>query len=100
MGWKMVRDHHQKVLSDQISGKWRTAPDPVSSLIKKLGEEYSELVEKRDPEELYDFEDVLRELIDVLDKGMAARRAHLRKQYTLGMFGDHVEWHPNPDLKA
>lgn len=98
MGWKMVRDMHRKYLENQISGQWRTAPDPVSSLIKKLGEEYSELAEDRDPEELYDIRDVVEELILVMDGGKKALSRHLEKVARMGLFGDHLEWHPNPDI--
>lgn len=98
MGWKMVRDLHQKVLGDQISGVWRTSPDPVSSLVKKLGEEYSELTENRDPMELYDILDVLEELMALLDPGGAAALKHEIKAERMGRFGYHVEWHPNPGI--
>jgi predicted house-cleaning noncanonical NTP pyrophosphatase (MazG superfamily) len=99
MGWKMVRDTHREVLEGQISGQWRTSPDPVSSLVKKLGEEYSELAENRDPAELYDIQDVLSELIYLLDPEDRAGEAHERKVMRLGRFDRHVEWHPNPNLE-
>lgn len=98
MGYKMVRDLHQKVLGDQISGIWRTSPDPVSSLVKKLGEEYSELTENRDPSELYDILDVLEELMVLLDPGGDAAQRHDLKAERMGRFENHVEWHPNPDI--
>lgn len=98
VGYKMVRDLHKKKLESVISGSWRTAPDPVSSLIKKLGEEYSELCEDRDPGELYDIMDVVQELIVLLDGGGACRKAHVQKVLRLGLFGDHLEWHPNPEI--
>lgn len=99
MGWKMVRDKHQEVLSAQISGSWRPSSDPISSLVKKLGEEYSEFVEDRDPAELYDLRDVLNELIYLMDPLHDARNAHLRKVERLGKFTHHLEWHPNPSLE-
>jgi predicted house-cleaning noncanonical NTP pyrophosphatase (MazG superfamily) len=98
MGYKMVRDNHQKILEGQISGAWRTAPDPISSLIKKLGEEYSEIAEERNPAELYDLLDALEELIRLMDpEGIAAAR-HAIKAERMGTFSTHLEWHPNPDL--
>jgi predicted house-cleaning noncanonical NTP pyrophosphatase (MazG superfamily) len=102
MGWKMVRDLHQQVFEGKISGQWRTAADPVSSLVKKLGEEYSELAEDRNPEELYDIADVVTELIRLLDPEGKAARKHRRKVLHMGLFLDHAEWHPDPglDLRA
>jgi len=96
MGWKTVRDKHRDLLDGLISGCWRTAPDPVSSLIKKVGEEYSELVENRDPGELYDLLDVLNELIVLMDPHLAAAQAHEQKQERMGFFVTHLEWHPLP----
>lgn len=96
MGWKMVRDKHRNVLGTVISGAWRSSPDPVSSLIKKLGEEYSELVEERDPAELYDVLDVLNELIVLMDPHLEAAEAHALKQERLGFFTAHLEWNPRP----
>lgn len=98
MGYKIVRDNHQKVLGEHISGQWRTSPDPVSALIKKLGEEYSELAENRDPGELYDIFDVLNELTSLLDPDASAARKHQIKVEHLGRFSAHLEWHPNPDI--
>ena len=98
MGWKMVRDRHQERLESVISGSWRTSPDPVSSLIKKAGEEYSELAENRDPGELYDMLDVIEELIFLLDPDGKHEEEHLVKVRCIGQFGDHVEWHPNPEI--
>jgi predicted house-cleaning noncanonical NTP pyrophosphatase (MazG superfamily) len=98
MGYKMVRDNHQELLGEHLSGQWRVSPDPVSALVKKLGEEYSELAESRDPGELYDVRDVLEELITLLDPDRSAERKHDIKMSHLGRFSDHVEWHPNPDI--
>ena len=96
MGWKMVRDRHRQVLGKVISGAWRTSPDPVSSLIKKVGEEYSELVENRDPGELYDLIDVLSELCVLMDPHLVFAEKHTEKQERMGFFTDHLEWHPLP----
>jgi hypothetical protein len=93
----MVRDKHRQLLGSLISGCWRTAPDPVSSLIKKLGEEYSELVENRDPAELHDIADVVNELIVLMDPTLEKAEAHITKQERLGFFARHLEWHPLPD---
>ena len=99
MGWKIVRDWNQKMCSGFVSGQWRISPDPVSALTKKLGEEYGEFCENRDPGELYDLLDVVNELISLLDADDAACAAHLGKVRIVGMFSDHVEWHPNPDIE-
>ena len=96
MGYKMVRDRHREVLERVISGAWRTSPDPVSSLIKKVGEEYSELVENRDPGELYDLLDVLNELVILMDPHLEAAEKHAAKQERMGFFVKHLEWHPLP----
>ena len=99
MGWKMVRDKHQQVLGSVISGQWRISPDPVASLVSKLGEEYGELAPHRDPAELYDIRDALDELIVLLDPDQSYLRAHDIKVARLGMFTTHLEWHPNPALE-
>ena len=98
MGWKIVRDNHQKILGERISGCWRASLDPVSSLVKKLGEEYSELAENRDPAELYDIWDVLNELAELLDPDAEAARKHEVKRERMGGFSEHLEWHPNPHI--
>jgi predicted house-cleaning noncanonical NTP pyrophosphatase (MazG superfamily) len=100
MGWKIVRDRHRDVLEGQISGQWRVSPDPVSALVKKLGEEYGEFTENRDPGELYDLLDVLLELRYLLDVDQAVYALHREKQGRLGSFANHIEWHPNPALDA
>ena len=94
----MVRDRHKEQLEGHISGEWRTAPDPVSSLTAKLGEEYGEFAEDRDPAELYDLLDVIMELRAVLDPLRGYRDAHLRKKERLGSFSSHLEWNPLPGL--
>lgn len=95
MGWKTVRDAHQERWS-QVSPRdhWRVAPDPVSSLLKKLGEEYGELVEARDPAELYDLIDVLDELIALMDPDLIFGLGHQDKLDLMGGFSSHLEWHP------
>ena len=98
MGFKMVRDRHKERLENVISGAWRTSPDPVSALVKKLGEEYSELAEDRNPGELYDIRDVLGELVILLDPDGKYGEEHGVKINRLGLFGDHLEWHPNPTI--
>ena len=98
MGWKMVRDNHQEILKDQISGSWRISPDPVGSLVRKLGEEYGEFAENRDPGELHDLWDVLEELTALLDPDGRTAARHQVKLDRMGGFGAHLEWHPNPDL--
>lgn len=94
MGYKMVRDRHRQQLEGVISGTWRDSPDPVSSLLKKLGEEYSELVENRDPAELYDIQDVLDELMMLLDPDGKHGEEHGFKAESMGFFQHHIEWHP------
>lgn len=96
MGFKMVRDLHQERLAGVISGTWRISPDPVSALVKKLGEEYSEFCEDRDPAELYDIADVLDELIRLLDPDRKYQDEHLRKVRIVGLFTTHLEWNPLP----
>lgn len=96
MGFKMVRDNHQKHLTGVVSGVWRTSPDPLSSLLKKLGEEYSEFAENRSPDELFDIRDVLEELIELMDPKGTAEAEHYHKTQAAGLFHDHLEWHPLP----
>lgn len=98
MGYKIVRDRHKERLEGVISGTWRTSPDPVSALVKKLGEEYSELTENRDPGELYDIRDVLDELTGLLDPDGRHAADHRIKVSRIGLFAGHLEWHPNPEI--
>jgi len=99
MGWKLVRNSNQKHLQEFISGEWRVSPDPIGALVKKLGEEYGEFAEDRDPGELYDVLDVLKELVHLLDEHGEASRVHERKLARMGDFSDHIEWHPNPHVE-
>src|SRR5260370_7374247 len=85
-------------MAGQISGQWRISPDPVGALVKKLGEEYGELAEDRDPSELFDIRDVLEELIRILDPDGKAAARHAVKVKHMGIFSRHLEWHPNPKL--
>jgi len=94
VGYKIVRDNHRKLLEGVISGTWRTSPNPIGALVRKLGEEYSELCENRDPGELYDIQDVLDELMVLLDPDCEHADRHAVKVNRLGLFGDHLEWHP------
>jgi predicted house-cleaning noncanonical NTP pyrophosphatase (MazG superfamily) len=98
MGWKIVRDRNQEKLGNHISGQWRTSPDAVGALTKKLGEEYGEFAEHRDPAELYDLIDVIHELLNLLDEEGAAEHEHNIKTAHIGFFNQHQEWHPNPKL--
>jgi hypothetical protein len=96
VGYKIVRDWHKERVGDIISGTWRISPDPISALIKKLGEEYSELAENRDPAELYDIQDVLDELMVQLDPQGKYGEEHDIKVTNVGLFARHVEWQPLP----
>ncbi len=98
MGWKIVRNSNEFYLKEHVSGQWRTSPDPIGALVKKLGEEYGEFAENRDPGELYDLLDVLHELIELLDPDMKTEKIHREKFAKMGGFSAHREWHPNPDL--
>lgn len=97
MSYKLVRDRNQELFQGKISGRWRASPDPVSALVRKLGEEYGEFCEQRDPAELWDILDVIRELITILDPLHAYREDHYRKREMLGMFSSHLEWNPLPE---
>lgn len=92
----MVRDKHRELFHDQLSGGWRTSPDPVASLITKLGEEYGEFAGSHDPAELFDLMDVLEELICLLDPHLVYALEHEVKTERLGRFGTHLEWSPVP----
>lgn len=96
MGYKMVRDNHRHLLEGTVSGKWRTSPDPVSALVKKIGEEYSELAEDRSPGELYDMQDALEELIRLMDPTGKYLDEHKAKVEIAGRFRQHLEWHSLP----
>jgi predicted house-cleaning noncanonical NTP pyrophosphatase (MazG superfamily) len=65
-------------------------------LIKKLGEEYGEFAESRDPGELLDLLDVLRALIHLLDPECTHQKAHEAKTELMGGFWTYLEWNPEP----
>lgn len=90
MSFKMVRDGYR----GKIPGTFRVSPDPVSSLIVKLGEEYGEFCGDRDPAELFDMLDAIMELRVILDPLREARDAHREKRARLGGFSAHLEWQP------
>ena len=97
MGFKMVRDKQKEYcLSHGVSGQWRTSPDPVGALIRKLGEEYGEFAESRNPAELYDLLDVLNEMIMTVDPDLGHLEAHEAKVGLMGTFSSHLEWNPEP----
>jgi predicted house-cleaning noncanonical NTP pyrophosphatase (MazG superfamily) len=93
--YKMVRDNHQSLFKGKISGRWRTSPDPVSALTRKLAEEYGEYAEHRDPGELMDMLDVIGELLHLLDPGWAVHDVHVAKRVRNGVFRAHLEWSPS-----
>lgn len=97
MGWKIVRDGNEKWCREHgVSGTWRTAPDPVRGLARKLIEEACEYNEALDPAELYDLRDVLDELIALCDPVRVHEDAHRDKTAVFGEFRDHIEWTPMP----
>ena len=98
MGWKLVRDRNQEHLEGRVSGQWRVNPDRIGPLVRKLGEEYGEFTEARDPAELYDLLDVVEELIVQLDRDGQHEERHAAKVKLMGGFTRSLEWHPNPDL--
>lgn len=100
MGFKIVRDGQREYCEARgVSGTWRTSPDPVSALTKKIGEEYGEFVENRDPEELYDLLDVIGRLLELVDPKLDAFNKHYDKVALVGKFRDLIEWHPHPSLE-
>lgn len=97
MGWKMVRDRHRDYASRwELSGKWRISPDPAGSLLRKLAEELGEYAADRDPAELYDMAEVLRELIAVTDPDGLLAHPAAAKTARLGGFAAHLEWSAFP----
>ena len=98
MSYKLVRDKHQEIFAGRISGQWRTSPDPLGALVRKLGEEYGEFAEDRDPLELFDMLDVILELKMLLDPLREARDRHNVKWSRFGGFATHLEWHPDPGI--
>jgi len=70
MGWKIVRDRNEEwCRAHGVSGQWRTSPDPVSALVRKVGEEYLEYIEHFDPAELFDLRDVVQALLALTAPG-------------------------------
>jgi predicted house-cleaning noncanonical NTP pyrophosphatase (MazG superfamily) len=106
MGWKLVRDNQEHFCHKHgISGSWRTAPDPVKALTRKLFEEAAEWAEDFDPAELFDLRDVLNELFMVLGEKHEEELAdaaiyHAGKVERNGQFRKHLEWNPNPNPNA
>lgn len=94
MSFKLVRNNHREILHDRLSGQWRISPDPVGALVRKIGEEYGEFSEDRDPSEIYDLYDVLDELSALLDPDGKAAERHQVKLDKMGDFSDHLEWTP------
>lgn len=75
MGWKLVRDRNEEwCRANGVSGQWRTSPDPVAALRRKIFEEAAEYAEQCDANELYDLLDVTQALasLDVPDPVPAA----------------------------
>lgn len=101
MGWKMVRDRAEEAARPEgVSGIWREedrSEEVIRALGRKLIEESSEFIENYDPEELYDLQDVLQELIWLLDAHGKAGAKHDRKVRQQGRFRNHVMWSPNPN---
>ena len=98
MGWKIVRDGNEVwCRAHGVSGTWRTSPDPVRGLARKLTEEAGEFAEALDPGKLYDLLDVVTELRDLLDPDGHYLAAHQEKVRVHGLFRQHAEWTPVPD---
>lgn len=98
MGWKIVRDRNEEwCRAHGVSGQWRTSPDPVAALRKKIGEEFGEYAEHWDPAELYDLLDVVRALAVLEDPAGKFDRAHVAKVTRMGTFSRYVEWCPVPE---
>lgn len=97
--WKIVRDFNKKWCQEHgVSGSWRTSPNPVRGLARKLIEESGEFGEELDPGELFDLRDVLNELIALCDPVRVYEDAHRDKTAVFGEFSDHMEWTPVPGL--
>ena len=97
MGWKIVRDKDPEVCQALgVSGEWRLSADPIAGLTKKLFEEAAEFAENRDPEELYDLEEVILELRQRLDPENVAWKRYLPKVVERGGFSKAIEWCPVP----
>jgi hypothetical protein len=79
MSFKIVRDRNEAwCRANGVSGQWRTSPDPLSALLRKLFEELGEYAEAGDPAELYDLSDVLERLLVLTDPdGMERQRGRV-----------------------
>lgn len=118
MGWKIVRDRNEEwCRAHGVSGQWRTSPDPVAALRKKIFEEIGEYAEHHNPGELYDLLDVIqalialngrtvlrglllygvKALIALKDPDGAFGREHAAKAAEMGGFTRYVEWCPVPE---
>lgn len=98
MGFKLVRDKQPEFCQQhRVSGTWRQCPEPISALTRKLGEEYLEFAENKDPTELYDILDVLSTLLQRLDPDGKYDRAHQIKLRKIGGFDKLLEWDPVPE---
>jgi len=99
MGWKLVRDYQREYCRTHgISGSWRTSPQPIPALGRKLIEETGEYIEMYDPAELYDLQDALDELLRITDPERQYEADHTLKVHELGRFATHLEWHPQPGI--
>ena len=98
MGYKIVRDKQREFSQKHgVSGRWRISPDPLAALARKLGEEYLEYMENKDPLELYDILDVLIELMLIADPDDIAHKDAMIKRDQMGTFHTHLEWDPVPN---
>ena len=96
MGWKIVRDNHDQVFAHH-PWDWRISPAPAMALVKKISEEYGELVETMDPGELYDLLDAAWALIPLMDPDGKHYALHQHKVHRFGGFTRHLEWSPLPN---
>ena len=97
MGWKLVRDRNEEwCRANGVSGQWRTSPDPLAALRKKIFEEAGEYAEHCDPAELYDLLDVIRALIRLADPSGECSHDHRAKVAEMGGFTRLAEWCPVP----
>jgi predicted house-cleaning noncanonical NTP pyrophosphatase (MazG superfamily) len=68
MSFKIVRDRNEAwCRANGVPGQWRTSPDPLAALLRKLFEELGEYAEAWDPAELHDLADVLEQLLALTD---------------------------------
>ena len=97
MSWKLVRDKNEAwCRAHGVSGRWRTSPDPLHALIRKVFEEGGEYAEYLDAAELYDLLDVVQALIPLADPDGIVALGHNRKVAELGGFTQFIEWNPVP----